>query len=136
MQKVKVKTNILLNKLRENKEKHIKEYNEASKNWKIKTTEALKKFHQESLQRLESSDRIEYIHFSCPVKPISHETDYILAIEMLEFSVDQELELTQQEFKTYVQDEWNWKHEFTTVNSAYTTTNDKFYSGLINHDNP
>jgi hypothetical protein len=41
---------------------------------------------------------------------------------MLEMEIRSELEIDEQQFKMYVRDDWAWKGQFTTSNSAYTVS--------------
>ena len=38
---------------------------------------------------------------------------------MLEMSVDDEIELTEEEFSNIILDDWNWKRNFARLNSNY-----------------
>jgi hypothetical protein len=38
---------------------------------------------------------------------------------MMEWSEDQTVELTQQQFKQYVTDDWGWKDSWVASNTAY-----------------
>lgn len=53
--------------------------------------------------------------------PENHSKDYDRVINMLEMSVDETIELTNQEFQNYVQDDWDWKDRWATANSKYTS---------------
>jgi hypothetical protein len=45
--------------------------------------------------------------------PEDHMEDYRQVLDMLEMSVDTEIELTHQEFSQFVRDDWGWKEQFT-----------------------
>lgn len=53
------------------------------------------------------------------VEPQDHTGDYDRIITMLEMSVNDTIELTQQEFAQYVMDQWGWMQEFKTSASFY-----------------
>lgn len=53
-------------------------------------------------------------------EPADHTADYDRAIAMLEMSLDEELELTAQEFAQYALDDWGWKRDFLATTSNYT----------------
>lgn len=53
-------------------------------------------------------------------KPKEYLADYDTALEMLELSVDTEIEITQEEFKNLVKDEWSWKDVWELSNSRYS----------------
>jgi fibronectin type 3 domain-containing protein len=116
MQKVKLDKDELLDIVRQNKEKHIKEFKEAVADYLILVV----KLAEENLELAKSSD-LEKIakSKSIPLKPTSYETSYIKAICMLELSVDTVIELEAQDFDQLVLDEWQWKKSFSTMNSTY-----------------
>jgi hypothetical protein len=116
MNSVKLNKNELLKIVRDNKEKHIKEFNEAVEDFK----KAVVKIAEENLilantGNLDSITKIK----SVPHKPVSYETSYTKAIRMLELSVDNEIELEAHDFDQLVLDEWQWKQSFSTMNSTY-----------------
>ncbi len=116
MHSVKIKRNELLEIVRQNKEKHIKEFNEAVEDFK----RAVIKISEENLALANSGDLKEIAKIkSVPQKPISYESSYTRAIRMLELSVETEIELELHDFDQLVQDEWQWKQSFTTSNSTY-----------------
>lgn len=116
MHSVKIRRNELLEIVRENKEKHIKEFNEAVEDFK----KAVIKITEENLALANTSDLTEIAKIKgIPSKPVSYETSYTRAIRMLELSVDTEIELELHDFDQLVQDEWQWKQTFSTMNSTY-----------------
>jgi NOL1/NOP2/fmu family ribosome biogenesis protein len=115
MQSVKVYTVTLLNVLKENREKHLKDYNSASK---IFIQDAIAKL-QEMLKTAKTEKRI--IHSLGLVEPKSYVDSYDTAIKMLEMSVEEVIELTQQEFTQYVEDNWNWKSQFVSTTAFYNS---------------
>jgi hypothetical protein len=112
MHSVKIKRNELLEIVRQNKEKHVKEFNEAVEDFK----KAVVKVSEENIA-LVNEGKIELK--ATPHKPVSYETSYTRAIRMLELSVDTEIELDLHDFDQLVQDEWQWKQTFSTMNSTY-----------------
>ena len=53
------------------------------------------------------------------VYPVNHLEDYERVINMLEFSVADKVSLSSNDFDAYVRNNWNWKKDFITSNSAY-----------------
>lgn len=51
--------------------------------------------------------------------PESYESQYTEAIEMLNHTQENNITLTQAEFRQYVLDKWSWVNSFSTSNSAY-----------------
>lgn len=64
--------------------------------------------------------------------PQNHVDDYDRAIEMLEWTDDEFVELTEQEFQQYVQDDWTWKRAFSVSNKFYTGSESPTSNGAYN----
>ena len=113
MRKVTVKQDQLLEILRENREKHKADYEDAYKGYletcKEKLAELLVKFEQGEIETMQWRE----------IPPQSQVKDYDRVIRMLELSVDDEIELTAEEFSNFVQDDWHWKESWTISNSNY-----------------
>ncbi len=118
MRSVKVEKNELLKIVRENKKKHVKEFDESVKDYK-KGAIAIAKKHVE-LAKTGDLDEIAKIK-AMPQKPVSYEKDYDRAIRMLELSVEDTIELEEDIFNQLVLDEWQWKHQFTATSALYKT---------------
>lgn len=118
MRDVKMDKAELLAIVRENKEKHIREYNEAVEDYK----KAAVKLAQENLELANTGDldKISKIK-SMPSKPTSYEDSYTRAIRMLELSVESIIEIEEQIFNQLVLDEWQWKHNFAVASALYKT---------------
>lgn len=118
MRDVRLNKSELLKIVRENKEKHIKEYNESVEDYK----KAAVKVAQANLELAQSGDvdKIAKIK-GMPQKPTSYEDAYSRAIRMLELSVEDVIEIEEQVFNQLVLDEWQWKNAFVTSASLYKT---------------
>jgi len=87
--------------------------------------EAVEGYHKEVVRQLEErladakDKRPISLRFNLPM-PQDHTRDYDRAIGMLEMSLDDELVLTDQEFASYVQDNWGWMREFVGTSLSYT----------------
>jgi hypothetical protein len=64
--------------------------------------------------------RIINIVFAMPA-PVDQTGEYDRAIRMLEMSVDDIIELDEDDFSHFVLDEWHWKQQVHATNSMYTT---------------
>lgn len=53
------------------------------------------------------------------VPPEDHTTDYDDVIDMLQMNIANTVELTQPQFRQYVKDNWGWKQQWETSNTAY-----------------
>jgi len=139
MRKVTVNREKLLTALRENKAKHVAEYTEAVKGYKEQATKRLEAAIKKARKRLTESmgtiqkridtfgeeqlpDVITVLNtesFALKV-PRNYEKSYEVAIRMAEMEVADVVELGQDEFQCFVLDDWDWKNEFTSINSTYT----------------
>jgi len=113
MKEIKVRKQELLEKIKYNREEHIKEYNLAHTEW-VNTTI---NFYQEQINSLNSTRK--QLNKIPGYEPVSHEKDYDRAIAMLEMCVEEEILLQAQEFNRYVLDEWDWTQTFKTVAATY-----------------
>ena len=53
-------------------------------------------------------------------QPENHMKDYDRVISMLSCHTKDEVELSNEDFGRYYEDDWDWKARWTTSNSAYT----------------
>lgn len=116
MHAVKVDRKKLLKIVTENKEKHIKDYNESVEDYKA----AAIKLAEANLELAKSGD-LEKIAKAKPMpgKPVSYESNYTRAIRMLELSVEKEIDVEEDVFNQLVLDEWAWKNQFIASASLY-----------------
>lgn len=103
----------LLAALKKNRDTHGIAYEQAKKGY-IKVTRVEL---EEQLQRLVAGKLLDRIWFNNP--PDDHTGDYDDAIQMMEWSQDDTIALTQAQFKQYVMDDWGWKDSWITSNTAY-----------------
>lgn len=115
MEKIKVSKQRLIDSIIENRVKHSNEFSEAHYNWKVKVREAFAK----KMQEIEEDNWEDLNCTAYLPKPQHHLKDYDLALQMLDFSVDDEIEIEQHEFNQYVMDDWAWKAGFALTNSSY-----------------
>ena len=128
----------LLAKLRENKEKHIREYDEAIAAYKDvakeklnkaleKARHRLEKNHQEMIKRIDDFDVEELSDYLVLVneetvqlvKPRNYADKYDAAIDMVSWDVRDTLELSQSEFQCFVRDKWDWSDNFLKMSAMY-----------------
>ena len=113
VQTVRVNKDTLLERIKKNRDQHRQIFEEALDGWKKKITEVLEERYQAALQ---GKDFNVLIHLP---RPEDHTDQYDTVIELLEMSLDDELELTQQEFANYALDKWQWQAQFLTTSAAY-----------------
>lgn len=102
----------LISKITVNLDKHQEEYNQSIIDRKAYAIEVL----TEQLAESKDGNVPEILTFD---KVPNHSSEYETVIEMLTMSVDEEIEITYEQFKRYVRDEWEWKTEFLTVSGMY-----------------
>ena len=113
MKKVTINQNELLAILRENRDTHEADYKDAYEGYLVTCGETLMRY----LEEFKAGERetVQWTEFP----PQSQVKDYDRVIRMLELSVDNEIELTADEFANYVQDDWAWKDNWLGSNSMY-----------------
>lgn len=102
--------------LRKNREEHAKIVDEAVKGFR-------EKLRAEFASKLQELDAGKLPNTSSRhSRPQSYLTEYDSAIQMLEMTTDETLELDQSAFQCYVQNKWAWMSGFLTSNSMYSGT--------------
>lgn len=106
----------LIEALKKNLETHRAEYEVALADFKTRLLEDLKTA-QKHVNKTEAADLKNFsIHFSFPQ---NHEKDFVEVIEMLEMSVDENINLDADSFRAYIKNEWAWTHSFKSVTESY-----------------
>lgn len=116
---VKVDRLDLLSKLRANLEVHRAEYNEALDEFYNRLLEDLK-LATKKVKNVKSVQELKDFTFNVTF-PQNHEQDYLDVIEMLEMSVDTEIQLDAVSFKAFVKNEWPWQDAFRMTKVLYNT---------------
>lgn len=115
MESVRVEKAKLLETLRENRKTHKKDFELA---W-----EGFEKEYRRNVENLLSKRLSPYKPVELFINlqvPEDHTEDYDRAIEMLSWEVEDQIELTETEFRQFVQDNWSWKDQFIMSNTRYT----------------
>jgi hypothetical protein len=116
MKNVKLDRTKLLEIVKENMLKHIREYNESVEDYKkivLRLSEA--NLELAKTGNLDQFKKIERL----PTFPVSYEQSYRRAIKMLELSIDTIIEVEEDVFNQLVLDEWTWKNSFVTNSTLY-----------------
>jgi coenzyme F420-reducing hydrogenase alpha subunit len=124
MYQVKVERRELLNKVKTNREKHILEHKDAVEAYKIVLVDKLEYLLKEAKEAGDVPS-----HSTGLAYPKSHEKDYNQVVTMLEMSVEDVIELDQNQFSQYVMDEWSWKSGFVATSAMYNATADMVAGG-------
>lgn len=112
--KYNVKKSDLLTKLKENREKHVKEFKDAAEKYRAAVIVALEK----ELKRVQAGKKFT-LAFRLP-RPTSYEKDYDKVIGLLELTTDDIIEITPSDYEHYWLDNWNWKTSFSNTNAQYS----------------
>ncbi|MHA2279795.1 MAG: hypothetical protein ACXAC5_02735 [Promethearchaeota archaeon] len=114
METVKVKKDELLKILKENRAAHREIFEEASEAFRKEVIKVL----DERLADAKAGKRI--ILRIDLVQPMDQTEEYDQAIRMCEMSVDDEIELSYENFRNYVLDKWHWRDQFIASNAGYS----------------
>ena len=109
---IKVNKQKLIDKIKENRKKHIEEYDKAVIAYK---KEALKQLDKLRIKAVKG-DLVLRLDL---VTPVNISEDYSKIIEMFEWEVEDVVELEQNEFVQYVQDETDFALSAKLSNTAY-----------------
>lgn len=129
----------LLETLKANREKHIKEYNESVAGYKQQASERLLSLKKRILASVDENfvsiqHKIDHFDPEEPLQdrvvltnvtsfdlqvPRSYEKSYDVAIQMAEWEVSETITLKQSQFQCFVLDDWDWKTKFSLLNKTY-----------------
>lgn len=114
MQSVKLKREELLNILKKNRETHAREFSDA--------TEAYEKAYNDTIKSLLNKKPTDLSRIARElIRPRDHNEEYDTVIRMLELAVDDEVTLGANEFRQYVQNQWEWSAELPHAVRGYRT---------------
>jgi len=109
----------LIKALQANRENHRAEFEKALDGFEKTAVEILKARLAEAKKGIKRA-----ISVNLPM-PEDHTRDYDRRIRMYEMDIEDNVELTEAEFAQYVQDDWGWKQQWTTSNTAYMAASAK-----------
>jgi hypothetical protein len=113
---VNVKRDELLKALRSNLIKHKEDYTQALIDFKLRLLEDL----QAGVEKVTASEPKALAKFNVEVRfPQNHEKDFLEVIEMLEMSVDENINLDAESFRAYFKNEWSWSAGFHSLTESY-----------------
>lgn len=123
LKRVRVERKKVLETLKENRESHLQEYNDAITGWREQIQQMVDSLNgdTEGLSDDELQSRVLEIKDEVYDRPQSHVDQYDQYIEMLETSLDDELELTQEQFAKFMRDDWSWKSQFRASSAKYSS---------------
>ena len=155
---ISIKKDKLIETLTANRKIHINEYKQAVEDYHVIAKYAMDQMakaaqktalaYKKRAKIIEKSDDMDdwnvtqiYINTQALHNlqlPQSHENDYDEAIEMLQFHTitDEEdkdtIALSQQDFRTFVRDDWDWKEQFSNMSTMYMSGSANIGVGTIN----
>jgi hypothetical protein len=104
--------------IRKNREDHLAELQEALDGWRGDLIEAIdaERATLAGLRKRAKAGRLRPRDMRYDIlgvrSPESHETDYAVAIRMLEMASTEAVSLTESDFARYVLDRWDWRGQF------------------------
>ena len=104
----------LIEILKVNREKHAIEFQASINGYQ----QAMIDFLQKTLKEIRKG-KVKELSISL-ARPRSYEKDYTEAIEMLEVSVDDNINLDSESFRAYFKDEWQWSNGFKSLVASYS----------------
>jgi len=115
MKQVTVNKKDLLEKLKENRKLHKKLVWEAQEGFKI----AAKKKLEQLLEKVNKNEMVDFRKLYELDQPMDQTKEYDRAIEMLEMEVNETVVVTANEFRSFVQDNWDWTDSMLLSNTKY-----------------
>lgn len=103
----------LLATLENNLSQHEEEYAQALVKYREKLIEEL----DGKLADAKAGKKVDHM-LRLPI-PQSYAESFQTAIEMLQWSVDDEVELDQRDFQRFVQNQWEWAQQYAASNAVY-----------------
>lgn len=113
---VKVNRNSILEVLKKNREKHRSVVEEAQVGYRKAYIEEMERRLDDAKNGRPLKPQINF------VVPQDHTKDYDRVIKMFMFSVDEEIEIGQEDFAAYVEDDWAWRRQWAIANSQYSVS--------------
>jgi anion-transporting ArsA/GET3 family ATPase len=134
MRKVTLNKKELLEKIVENRTKHIQEYNEVVKEYQVtaqlvleeKFKEVEKEFYRLAKEVAEKPIPITAEVNVSLTPPISHEKEYNEIIMLFQMEINENVELDSNEFSQYVMDNWKWQQDLKNTRTFYAVEQAKF----------
>lgn len=121
MKSILVRKEILLEKLRANRGAHRAIFEEACAGYRAKAIALL----DQQLQLAKDGKHFSFAAFYQLNQPADQTKDYDRAIGMLEMDTGDHTELTEQDYRHYILDDWDWKMDFLVNNSLYSAMGTK-----------
>ena len=115
---VRVSRFALIEALKANRAKHIEEYADAM----IEYKELFLKELKTNLKNAKAGKDLEKCRYVSLTAPRNYSEEYDEAIAKFEFSVDDNIILSDEEFNNFVRNKWNWTATVSASNSVYASS--------------
>ena len=113
MRQIKINRIKLIEVIQTNKYQHKKTFINAQSGYRKEVILELDKMLQDARNNNKIKRSVTW------PEPKDHTEDYNQAIRMLEMCVSEVIEISHEDFKQLVMDEWGWKRSFTDTTSNY-----------------
>ena len=107
----------MLETLRANRDRHAEIVKEAQAGYIVAAQKAVEKCRVDLTQ-----GKVVSIQKYVLSVPVDYRSAYDTVITMLEWSQDEMITLAADEFRQFIQDQWDWKDGFVSSNAAYSST--------------
>lgn len=114
MHAIKVEKSKLLEILKKNRDEHRSVFEEALEGYR----KLMIKMFEDELEKAKAGKKFN-VYFSA-TQPVDQTKDYDRVIGMLEMDSEETVQLDEQDYQSYVLDDWSWKRNFLASNSAYS----------------
>lgn len=116
MKPITVRKNELREKVKENRDAHRAIFEEAVEGYRAQAVSILEN-HIEEIKK----GKVQRVVFTLP-QPEDHTADYDRVLKMIDMEIADTIVLEESDFSAYIMDDWAWKRQFLTTNSAYSAT--------------
>ncbi len=122
MEKITVNKTQLLETIKKNREAHRGAFLDALEGYRKQAIQAL----EESLTEARSGRKIGR-KFTVLAEPADMTRHYDTTIRMLQDDINDEVEITRQDYRNYVLDDWEWTKNWIASNSSYGERGGNFH---------
>ncbi len=114
MKEITIKKEELIKTIKKNMKIHAREYKELHEIYTKLAISELEKLIKDI--KIDSKGKSLYISLS---EPQSNKDDYKIALEMLDLEVNDNVTISEKEFRQYIKDEWSWSNAFAISKASY-----------------
>lgn len=118
MKDIRVKKDALIAILKKNRAAHGAASKQAFEDYKIVVSKQV----TELLERTRAGERVGWHVIATLDVPMDHTSDYDRVLAMLDMDENEEILLSETDFRVYVQDDWGWKDNWSHSNKRYSDT--------------